>query len=352
MRSTAGLAATVAAAAALVAAAACTGAPATGVDEAGAGADATATARPRTMPPTLATALATATPTAPATPPTATMAATAPATATATSTPACAPCWGSPEVAGTFDVDAVPEASGLVASRRAPGGGWIADDGPVARLVALAADGSTTGVAELTGFDPQDVEALAAGPCAPTPGTCLHVGDLGDNEADRSAVAVARFREPDPAAHAAVQVEVVALAYAGGPVDAEALLVDDDGTLVVVAKDASVHAGAFADGVLEPRGVLVLPAPARPLQSLVLGVQVTAADAAPDGRVLVRTYDSVVELAPPFAGAPLADLATWTAREVPSAVEGQSEGLAVAPDGGSYTTVGEGAGELWTVRAT
>lgn len=264
--------------------------------------------------------------------------------------PSCAPCWGDPEVTGTFDVTAVPEASGLVASRRQPGAWWLADDGPVARLFAVDAGGAALGSVALEGLEPRDVEGLAAGPCAEAPiHGCLFVGDIGDNDAVRADVVVARLPEPDPAAAASATVQVARLRYPDGAADAEALLVDGQ-QVVVVTKDGRVYASeSFADGVLVAHGRLALPRPARPLQSLALGVLVTGADVG-GGRVALRTYDSALELAPPPSGATIADLASWTATEVPSAVEPQSEAIAYALDAEGYTTTGEGTGELWTVR--
>lgn len=244
----------------------------------------------------------------------------------------------------------------MVASRRDPDLLWLLDDGPgTTSVVAVTTAGDLVTRVEMEGVEGRDTEAIAAGPCAaddPTP--CLFIGDVGDNGAVRDRVLVHRFPEPDREA-TTTAVTSASYAYPGGPADAEGLLVGGDGLPVILTKEPDtarvLAATAFADGALVQVGVLAIPPPARPLLTVFTGLIVTGADAAPDGqRVLLRTYDHVVELTAPDPGSPLTTLARWTAAELPVADEGQGEAIAYLADGRSYVTAGEGSGILSIVR--
>ncbi len=255
-------------------------------------------------------------------------------------------CWGAPTVAATIPVELLPEVSGLAASRTTPGAWWVADDGAISTVHLVTAEG-IVGTVTLDGFTAVDAEDLAAGPCGPDdPASCLYVGDTGDNVAARTSVRVARFPEP-PAGDHVVTPEVITLTYPDGPVDAEALLVDRDGTPLIVTKQrdtaAVLAAPGFADGVAVHVADLPIPEPELPLRTMFVGLTVTAADAV-EGRVLIRTYDHAVEyVAPDPATAALAEFPTWPHHEVPTASEPQGEAIAWLPDGSGYATASESA---------
>lgn len=319
------------------------------------------------------TAAAPTTPDAPASPASTVPAATSPPPRLTPATdPAVAPgeactdplgCYGAPAQVGSYDAGAVPEASGAVASRRTPGVWWLLADGPgTDRLWAVGADGATLGAVVLEGFTGVDTEGLATGPCGPGDATpCLYVGDIGDNLAGRDEVTVARLVEPDLAAGvpSAAAVDTVVLRYPTGPVDAEALLVDEAGLPLIVTKQDSLEgpgaqlfaAAAWADGVLEHLGPVAFPGPRLPFLAFGAGVVVTAADATA-GRVGVRTYDHVAEFVAPDPSLPLRSFPTWPAHEVPSAPETQSEALAYQADGAGYLTLSEDVGALWLAIRT
>src|SRR5687768_5106604 len=94
-------------------------------------------------------------------------------------------------------VPGLSEASGLAISRRAPGRLWTHNDSGEPVVVALDARGSVTGRVRLTGAAVEDWEAIAVGPCGT--GSCLHVGDIGDNEAKRKRITIYRLPEPEGA---------------------------------------------------------------------------------------------------------------------------------------------------------
>jgi hypothetical protein len=276
-------------------------------------------------------------------------------------------CYGEPERIGTFDAATIPEASGLAASLANDDVLYLLDDRPgTSFLLAVRTDGSTLARLEVDGMDARDGESLAVGPCgAEDGGSCVYVGDIGDNLRNRGDVVVHRVPEHDLSGDpptAPLPNDRVRLRYPDGAHDAEALLVDDLGRVHIVTKasfdresgrtgDARLYrAGSFADGVLEDLGAIPVPEPARPLQSTFVGNVVTGGEHR-DGRVLLRTYDQVLEYVGPTeaAGRDLAGLASWEVREVPSAGEPQSEAITWAADGCGYLTAGEMVGDLWLV---
>jgi hypothetical protein len=273
-------------------------------------------------------------------------------------------CYGPPRRVGEFDVAAVPEASGLAASRRNPDVLYLLDDRPgTSEVWAIGTDGAMLGAIGVTGLDARDTEALAVGPCAAGDAAmCVYVGDIGDNLRSRDAVTVHRFAEPDLAG--AVPESVVAdrarLTYPDGAHDAEALFLDDAGSLYIVTKapfDSErvetgaarlYRAAAFADGELEDLGILPVPEPEAPLQSRLVGNVVTGGDYLA-GQVLLRTYDQVLEYTAPSPDADVATLPAWPVRALPAPFEPQSEAIAWAPDGCGFYTAGEIVGDLWFV---
>jgi hypothetical protein len=131
-------------------------------------------------------------------------------------------------------VPGLSEASGLAVSRRTPGRLWTHNDSGEPVVVALDARGSVTGRVRLTGAAVEDWEAITVGPCGTS--SCLHVGDIGDNEARRKRITVYRLPEPDGASGSAAVTDVFHATYPDGPHDAEALLIGGDGRIHIVTK--------------------------------------------------------------------------------------------------------------------
>jgi hypothetical protein len=126
------------------------------------------------------------------------------------------------------------EASGLAVSRRVPGRLWTHNDSGEPVLFALDANGSVTGRVRLSGARVEDWEAIAVGPCGT--GSCIHVADIGDNDAERSRITIYRLPEPEGVSGAATVSDVFHATYPDGAHDAEALLVGGDGRLFIVTK--------------------------------------------------------------------------------------------------------------------
>jgi hypothetical protein len=281
--------------------------------------------------------------------------------AEATAEPCPEPCRGPPVALGRFPVRAAPEASGLVTGRRNPDAFYVLDDGPgtTSLLVIRTADAKVRGRLEIAGLDSTDSEALAAGPCTPDPGDCLYVGDIGDNVAARDSIVVWRVREPASVSGTrTLAAERAVLRYPDGPHDAEALMVDDDGTIGILTKAAGRRgrgaarlylADRFADGELRDAERVRVPQPSLPLAAAVVGHVVTGGDWRPGG-VVLRTYDAVFEYRDPAGTGGLEKFASWPVTEISPPPEQQGEAVAYGSDGCSLYTVSEASGAVFALR--
>ena len=126
------------------------------------------------------------------------------------------------------------EASGIAISRRLPGRLWVHNDSGAPVLFAINTSGAVTGRLRLSGADVDDWEAVAVGACPA--GSCIYVGDIGDNNARRKRITVYRFTEPAATAESAAVGDVFHATYPDGPHDAESLLVTPEGRMHVVTK--------------------------------------------------------------------------------------------------------------------
>ncbi|MGP3983537.1 hypothetical protein [Streptomyces sp. KR80] len=204
---------------------------------------------------------------------------------------------GSPE-SFTIKDPRVTESSGLAASRAHPGIFWThndSDDGPYVYAVD-SATGRTVATVTLSGVDPRDLEAISVGP-----GGQVYVGDIGDNLGGSwPEVWIYRFREPEVLRDTTVTPVRHTVRYAGGPRDAESLMVHPKtGRVYIVSKHEDggglyegpeAGPGAAKSGGLSASGVNTF--------RRVADVDVWATDGAfsPDGtRLVVRGYFEAVE---------------------------------------------------------
>jgi hypothetical protein len=154
--------------------------------------------------------------------------ATATAQQTASISPSCEPSGSLIKVAD------LPEGSGVAVSRRTSGRLWALNDSREPVLVALDSNGAVVGRVRVAGANIQDWEAVAVGPCPA--GTCIYIGDIGDNEAKRADIMIYRVPEPAEASGSAEVADVLRMTYADGAQDAEALLVTPTGEVFIVTK--------------------------------------------------------------------------------------------------------------------
>ena len=127
----------------------------------------------------------------------------------------------------------VAEASGIAVSRSVPGRLWTLNDSGPPEVFALDTRGTVTARVRVPGALVEDWEALAVGPCPA--GSCLYIGDIGDNDARRKRITIYRLPEPSGTSGFAA-IEAFHAVYPDGPHDAEALLLTPDGRLSIVTK--------------------------------------------------------------------------------------------------------------------
>jgi hypothetical protein len=128
----------------------------------------------------------------------------------------------------------LPEASGLAMSRRSPNLLWSMNDSDDPTVVAVSTTGEVKGQVRIAGAAVRDWEALSVGPCPG--GSCLYVGDIGDDGAKRMRVTIYRVAEPKADDTVTAQADAFVFAYPDKAHDAESLLVTSDQSLFIITK--------------------------------------------------------------------------------------------------------------------
>ena len=255
--------------------------------------------------------------------------------------------WTNPRALGTI-VAPVVELSGLVASRTQPGVLFAHNDsGDSARFFALSStDGSLLQEFSVQGATNRDWEDIAVGPCAS--GSCLFIGDIGDNNRVRTDYALYVLPEPTVVPGGpvvTVMAERLPWQYPMGVKNnSESLIVDPtSGRPYVITKAPGSFQVSTAyrfpmpltpgtQATLEEVATLPIPGPT--------DSQLTGADVSPCGdAVLLRMYNRLVLMR--TDGGSLESALTGTPVAVPVAQEGQGEAVAFAADGRSYFTASE-----------
>lgn len=233
---------------------------------------------------------------------------------------------------GTLQDPALRESSGIIRSRTMPGVLFsINDSGNPPVIFATDTAGGARGRWRVPGVGNRDWEAVSIGPCPV--GSCLYIGDTGDNQERRASVTIYRVREPqrlerfrgvpDPAP---IDLDSIMVRYPDGPHDVEAMWIDAGGTIYLVSKGRTgsvrlyrvrTDSGATASSRTELMQIL----PIVPNQAI--GRWVTDAALSPDGRtVVIRTYTELYFFPVETDGA----LGTPTACSV-AGLEPQGEGV-------------------------
>ncbi len=248
--------------------------------------------------------------------------------------------WGDPEDTGYVESTALAELSGLAASRVTNGVYYTHNDsGDTARFFAISEAGALQAEYRLQGVTAEDVEDVATGPCPE--GTCVFLGDIGDNEEKRKSIAIYRVAEP-ALANATLTPAVLVLRYPDGAHNAEAMMVSPAGELVIVSKSETGTSGVYTldratlgsakEATLVKAGSVVVPKEG--------GALVTGASFHPcEKRVVLRTYSALFEYR--FTGG-IESLFANEPTLLPAGREGQGEAVAYSADGATIVTVSEG----------
>ena len=235
----------------------------------------------------------------------------------------------------------LPEASGLAASRKTPGRFWSHNDSGEPVLFALDSAGVVTGRLQLTGAAVEDWEAVAVGPCPA--GSCIYVGDIGDNDAERAQVTIYRVTEPAEASSTARVTGVFRARYPDGAHDAEALLVDASGRLHIVTKGDTGPVALYRfPSTLKSDGTMQLERVGNP-RTAGENDRITDGSVSPDGQwIVLRTRHALTfyRSADLLAG----NWRTVSAQPVASLGEPQGEGVAFGAGARIYL-VSEGGGK-------
>jgi hypothetical protein len=239
----------------------------------------------------------------------------------------------------------LPEASGLAMSHRSPNLLWSMNDSDDPTVIALSATGEIKGQVRVTGAAVRDWEALTVGPCPD--GSCLYVGDIGDDGAKRTQVTI--YRVPEPKADDTVTAPAAAFvfAYPDQAHDAESLLVTSDQSLFIITKGhPTVLYRAPRDARPGTRAMLARVAEL-PVEKFLNDQErkrsrITDAETTPDGEwVAMRTNVELLLLRTrDLAAGKMNDV--WHA-DLRPLDETQGEGVAISNAGDVYLA-GEGGG--------
>ena len=243
--------------------------------------------------------------------------------------------------AALVELARLTEASGLAASQRTPGRLWTHNDSGQPVLFALDNRGAVTGQVRVGGAKVEDWEAIAVGPCET--GSCIYIGDIGDNDAKRRRITIYRVPEPEQASGTVKVADVLHASYPDGAHDAETLLVAA-GRLYVVTK-----------GSTGPMAIYGFPARLQPGTTMKLerlgeaslkaddASRITDGSVSPDGRTVVLRSRSALTFYDP------ADLLAGRWRAVSTVAvtpikEPQGEGVVLGADNVVFLA-GEGGGK-------
>jgi hypothetical protein len=196
-------------------------------------------------------------------------------------------------VTGRFGNGDVVESSSAVASRLHAGVFWTHNDaGNDERLFAFDSAGQDLGSVRITGAKNRDWEAMTSGPCAE--GTCLYIGDVGDNLAQQKFVRVYRVAEPAPPGRGRTErvraAATLRFRYPDRAHDVEAMWMAPDTSLWFATKRRL----RGADGANRPSLVFTVPASAWRDSGIVMATLADSLPIVPDGGEATMSSPSLV----------------------------------------------------------
>jgi hypothetical protein len=140
-----------------------------------------------------------------------------------------------------------------------------------------------------------DWEAIAVGPCPD--GSCIYIGDIGDNNERRPSITIYRLPEPADASGSSDRVDAFRASYPDGAHDAEALLVTPKGDILIVTKGATGPVALYRLPSAKAGATVTLEFVGKPRQSgkIAADQQITDGGVSPSGAwVALRTKAAVL----------------------------------------------------------
>ncbi len=257
-----------------------------------------------------------------------------------------------PKVVGRVASAEINEASGIAASKCQPGVLWTHNDsGDDAFIFAIDEKGAALGTWRVAGAENKDWEDIAAFKDAQ--GKCfLYIGEIGNNELERSEMKVYRVAEPSVSesnrntrrANAPLtgRAETISFSYADARHNAETLMVNPrSGDIYILTKSRTETSGVYKIPAGQTDGKALTKLAEISVPAIPDGL-LTGGDISPDGkRVVVCDYFSAYELTLPEGIADFDEV--W--RSKPLAIElGKreiGEAIGYSADGRSLFAISE-----------
>ncbi len=249
-----------------------------------------------------------------------------------------------PTAAGALANPDLKETSGIATSATHDGVFYAHNDaGDSARFFGFSRDGADLGTYKVKGADNVDWEDMAQGPC--DAGSCVYLGDIGDNTGVRIAYTLYRVPEPTTVGpgEQSLPGDRIVFTYPNGANDAETLLVHPTTGVVTIITKSSGAATIFElvppltidkthmareAGEVEPPG----------------GGKFTGGAIHPDGTaVVLRTTKGLLYYAMSPDQSAVAALAGAPCT-LPAVAETNGEAVTWLQGGAGIMTIGEGAG--------
>ncbi len=269
------------------------------------------------------------------------------------------------KIVGTLSDTRLTESSGVAASRRFPGFLWTHNDsGDTPRIFLLNPQGQTVLVVNFDGataIDYEDIDVAGKGD-----GAQVYVGDIGDNNSKRNSIAVYRFAESSlpknlisstrtdvNAPQITLTPQKMTLRYPDGAHDAETLIANANGSLIIVTKTLGVSTIFQTPQEFAANATQTL-VPVAHFQFGGVGYftrLATGGDLSPDEkRFVIRTYSAAYEWTLPKGENTWRNVWKSAPRVWSLPTQPQGEGIGYALDGRSWFLTSEGkSSALWQV---
>ena len=260
-----------------------------------------------------------------------------------------APTFANAVTNGILNIAGLVETSGIAASRNNPGVLWAENDSGNSNVVfAIDSQGRNLGNYALPGNTDNEDIGFGPGPVANV--SYLYVTDIGDNNANRSSIAIYQVPEPtvyfwqtnNPASNRAMKgMRTITLTYPDGAHNAEAEFIDPvTGDWFVLTKASTSRIYTAPKALLDVTNNITLMF----VRTLNFNVP-SGADISPSGNEILVRQEDFAYLWPRAEGQSISNAFNGTAIAIPvnGTVNGEPNGEAIGFDyyGGGYFTVSD-----------